>query len=56
MSRGGLLLRCVAAGRELDYVPVAGAVRHGPRPPRLKPERGVLRRALERVAEKTRDK
>jgi hypothetical protein len=35
MSRGGLLLRCVRAGRELDYVPVAGAIRHGPRPPRL---------------------
>jgi hypothetical protein len=25
----------VRAGRELDYVPVAGAVRHGARPPRL---------------------
>src|SRR5205823_3298670 len=36
-SRGGLLLRCVAEGRELDYVPVDGAVRHGPRPPRLAP-------------------
>ena len=35
MSRGGLLLRCVRAGRELDYVAVAGAVRHGVRPPRL---------------------
>jgi hypothetical protein len=35
MSRGGLLLRAVRAGVELDYVPVAGAVRHGPRPPRL---------------------
>ena len=35
MSRGGLLLRCVRAGAELDYVPVAGAVRRGPRPPRL---------------------
>ncbi|MBI1876085.1 MAG: hypothetical protein HYS05_19645 [Acidobacteria bacterium] len=35
MSRGGLLLRCVAAGRELDYVPVVGSVRHGARPPRL---------------------
>ena len=35
MSRGGLLLRCVAEGRELPYVPVEGAVRHGPRPPRL---------------------
>lgn len=39
MSRGGLMLRCVEAGRELDYVPVAGAVRHGPRPPRLLPRR-----------------
>ena len=35
MSRGGLLLRCVRAAEELAYVPVAGAVRHGPRPPRL---------------------
>jgi hypothetical protein len=35
MSRGGLLLRCVRANQELDYVPVAGAIRHGPRPPRL---------------------
>jgi hypothetical protein len=39
MSRGGLMLRCVDSGRELDYVPVAGAVRHGPRPPRLPPRR-----------------
>jgi predicted kinase len=35
MSRGGLLLRCVAEGRELPYAPLAGAVRSGPRPPRL---------------------
>jgi hypothetical protein len=35
MSRGGLLLRCVRAGEELEYVPVAGAIRHGARPPRL---------------------
>jgi hypothetical protein len=35
MSRGGLLLRCVRSGEELPYVPVDGAVRHGPRPPRL---------------------
>ena len=35
MSRGGLLLRCVRADQELEYVPVAGAIRHGPRPPRL---------------------
>jgi len=39
MSRGGLLLRCVRAGQELSYVSVAGAVRHGPRPPRLTPVR-----------------
>ena len=37
MSRGGLMLRCVAAGLELDYVPVEGAVRHGARPPKLEP-------------------
>jgi hypothetical protein len=39
MSRGGLLLRAAAAGRELDYVPVLGATRRGPRPPRLAPLR-----------------
>jgi len=39
MSRGGLLLRCVRERRELEYVPVAGASRHGPRPPRLAPSR-----------------
>ncbi|MHB8873793.1 MAG: hypothetical protein ACYC8T_08925 [Myxococcaceae bacterium] len=37
MSRGGLMLRCAASGLELDYVPVRGAVRHGPRPPKLPP-------------------
>jgi hypothetical protein len=35
MSRGGLLLRCVSAGRELSYITVSGAVRKGTRPPRL---------------------
>lgn len=35
MSRGGLLLRCAREGRELDYRPVAGAARHGRRPPKL---------------------
>jgi hypothetical protein len=35
MSRGGLLLRCSREPRELSYVPVAGALLHGPRPPRL---------------------
>ena len=39
MSRGGLLLRCVRAGQELTYAPVKGAVRHGPRPPKLPPIR-----------------
>lgn len=39
MSRGGLLLRCVQEERELAYEPVAGAVRHGKRPPKLKPLR-----------------
>jgi hypothetical protein len=37
MSRGGLLLRHAAANIELPYVPVDGAVRHGPRPPKLGP-------------------
>jgi hypothetical protein len=37
MSRGGLMLRCVAAGLELDYVPIKGAILHGQRPPRLEP-------------------
>ncbi len=39
MSRGGLMLRCVAAGTELSYEPVAGAVRRGSRPPKLAPLR-----------------
>jgi hypothetical protein len=42
MSRGGLMLRNAAAGQELPYIPVAGAVRHGQRPPKL----GPLPRAL----------
>jgi hypothetical protein len=37
MSRGGLLLRCAAAGQQLTYIPVAGAVRKGVRPPKLDP-------------------
>jgi len=37
MSRGGLLLRAAAAGSELEYLPVVGAVRRGSRPPRLEP-------------------
>lgn len=39
MSRGGLLLRQVREEQELEYIPVAGAVRHGTRPPKLAPLR-----------------
>jgi hypothetical protein len=35
LSRGGLMLRAAREGGELEYVPVEGAIRHGPRPPRL---------------------
>jgi hypothetical protein len=35
MSRGGLMLRSVRTGLELDYVPVVSAVRRGSRPPKL---------------------
>jgi hypothetical protein len=43
MSRGGLMLRCARSGDELPYVPVAGAVRHGKRPPKLTPIKGILK-------------
>jgi hypothetical protein len=37
-----LMLRCVEAGQELTYVPIAGATRRGKRPPKLEPvKRGV---------------
>jgi hypothetical protein len=39
MSRGGLMLRAVAAGVELPCIPVSGAVRRGARPPKLAPLR-----------------
>src|SRR5215470_8942379 len=39
MSRGGLMLRCAADGRELSYMPVAGAIVNGKRPPKLAPRR-----------------
>ena len=39
MSRGGLMLRCAADRRELSYIPVAGAVLNGKRPPKLTPRR-----------------
>lgn len=39
MSRGGLLLRSAVDRNELNYIPVAGAVRKGKRPPKLEPRR-----------------
>ena len=45
MSRGGLMLRCAASGSQLTYIPVAGAVRHGVRPPRLDPATRVRQEA-----------
>ena len=40
MSRGGLMLRHVALGTELKYVPIVeGATRRGKRPPKLSPIR-----------------
>lgn len=35
LSRGGLLLRAVRAGVELDYAPVGDGTHHGARPPKL---------------------
>jgi hypothetical protein len=44
MSRGGLLLRCVEAGTELDYIPIGAAEsRTGKRPPKLAPVPRKLR-------------
>ena len=45
MSRGGLMLRCVDSGIELEYAPIAGATRNGRRPPRLEPLRRTRPRA-----------
>lgn len=39
MSRGGLMLRCAADLQELSYIPVAGAILNGQRPPKLSPRR-----------------
>jgi hypothetical protein len=55
MSRGALLLRCVAENTELNYVPLMGAVRRGQRPGSFRitskrrltldlPDRGTLTR------------
>jgi hypothetical protein len=45
MSRGGLMLRCVESGNQLTYVSVLGAVRHGDKPPKLKPRKTGSRSA-----------
>lgn len=52
MSRGGLLLRAVRAGVELDYEPVRGAVRRGPRPPKL----SSRKQAAERIGRRPTDR
>ena len=39
MSRGGLMLRRAADRQELSYIPVAGAIVNGKRPPKLAPRR-----------------
>ena len=39
MSCGGLMLRCAADLQELSYIPVAGAIVNGKRPPKLAPRR-----------------
>jgi hypothetical protein len=41
MSRGGLMLRAVESGIELEYASVRGATRCGRRPPRLPPARRI---------------
>ena len=50
MSRGGLLLRAVASGRELEYEPVLGAVLKGRRPERLGPIDPQLRALYNKLA------
>jgi hypothetical protein len=41
MSRGGLMLRCVAAGEELEYGPLAGTKVCGKRPAKLDRRAGI---------------
>jgi hypothetical protein len=43
MSRGGLLLSAAQDGVPLRYAAIANAVRHGPRPPKLSPQRARKR-------------
>jgi hypothetical protein len=37
MSRGGLMLRRAQSGEQLTYIPLLGATRHGPKPPKVAP-------------------
>jgi hypothetical protein len=43
MSRGGLLLRCVAVGNELHYRRIEGSIRKGRRAPKIAAMRGLKR-------------
>jgi hypothetical protein len=52
MSRGGLLLRCVTADVELEYVPLKGASRHGQRPPKLEPIRTTKTTMISKVTKR----
>ena len=47
MSRGGLLLRAAQSGEELEYLPLAGAARRGPRATPIGRARDAERRAPE---------
>jgi hypothetical protein len=46
MSRGGLMLRQVEDREELEYIPVAGAVRRGGRPAKLMPRKLTSRELI----------
>ena len=50
MSRGGLLLRCCDENRELEYIPIAGAILHGRRPGKLS-KRNTTRPSSDRGSE-----
>jgi hypothetical protein len=56
MSRGGLMLRCAADLQQLSYLPVAGAIVNGKRPPKLAPRRyaTAVRVCPPRIAPKAR--
>jgi hypothetical protein len=54
MSRGGLMLRCAVDHQELSYLPVAGAIVNGKRPPKLAPRRCAVTLQLSGVPPKAR--